>query len=407
MLDTCMQHTSNALQYAREYGLQFFGVIGLLMLAGKCRSGMKKPRVTDKVVFDKQTKSGVTGVMLVNLGTPESLSVPAVRRFLSEFLIDERVIDAPAYVRWVLVNCIIAPFRGPGSTEMYGRIWDSELKDSNKGSPIMSHSLNLLRGVKAQLEKKSPGKYSVELAMRYQTPSMESALMRLRKQCVDHIIVIPLFPQYSSSCTGSVFAKVFDIMKTWDRMPHLTLSASLLEAPGFVEGFVDNAKDLMKNEYDHYMFSYHGIPEKQITKGSLECRLDSPETGCCSKLTERNRGCYRAQCYETSRRIAQHAGIPKEKYTVTFQSRLGPTRWLQPYTDEFADKLPSEGKKRVLVFSPAFVADCLETVDEIGSEIKHGFIEKGGERFDLVPSLNATPIFVKSIADHVAKLSVF
>ena len=365
--------------------------------------GFRKPLLTDCVEYDADTKPGTTGVLLVNLGTPEGVDTSAVRRFLREFLSDERVIDAPPHCRWMLVNLIIAPFRASGSAAMYRRIWDTSLEDSNLGSPIMRYGVELLNGVRNSLGRSDAGKFHVELAMRYQSPSLEDALMRLKRKCVEHIIVVPLFPQYSSSCTGSIHQKVFDILSSWDRIPNLTFNSTLLGMKGFVETFEQTSAALMKEEYDHYVFSYHGVPVKQITKGSLECKPDScPKTGCCSKLTERNRLCYKASCHETSRRIAKAVGIPEEKYTVTFQSRLGPTKWLQPYTDEkFGEFAESDDKKRVLVFSPAFVADCLETIDEIGSELRHEFLEKGGTKMDLVPSLNANDIFVQGIADLV------
>ena len=378
--------------------------VGAALLAGrKLVAGFKKPVPTDGMLeYDADTRPGTTGVLLVNLGTPEGRSVADVRRFLKEFLSDERVIDAPSHCRWMLVNLIIAPFRAKYSAEMYGRIWDPELKDSNMGSPILRHGVELCEKVKQSLGSTNPGKFHVELCMRYQSPSIEDALLKLRRRCVEHIVVVPLFPQYSSACTGSIHQKVFDCMRNWDRIPNLTLSSDLMNVKAFVDTFAKNAEAYMKREYDHYVFSYHGVPEKQILKGSLECQPSScSKTGCCSRLTERNRLCYRAACHETSRRIAAAVGITQDDYTTTFQSRLGPTKWLQPYTDETLEACPAQGQKRVLVFSPAFVADCLETIDEIGSELKHQFLEKGGEQMDLVPSLNSEEMFAEGLADLV------
>eukprot|EP01064_Diplonema_japonicum_P023940 TRINITY_DN34388_c0_g1_i1.p1 TRINITY_DN34388_c0_g1~~TRINITY_DN34388_c0_g1_i1.p1 ORF type:complete len:400 (+),score=59.25 TRINITY_DN34388_c0_g1_i1:56-1255(+) len=376
-------------------------VLGLCWLLRKGMRGFKKPTVGDKVKYDDATKPGVTGVLLVNLGTPAALNVGSVRAFLREFLSDERVIDSPPYIRWMLVNCIIAPFRAAGSTEMYSRIWDPALKHTNRGSPLVRYGFEMLDKLQADLDKKSPGKYHLELAMRYQNPDIETGLLNLKRKCVEHIIVVPLFPQYSSSCTGSIHQKVFEILGRWDRIPNLTFKSALIDDPNFLKGFEENAKQFMDNEYDHYLFSYHGVPETQITKGSFECKLDN---NCCSSLTERNKGCYRAQCYETSRRIAAGLGIAKDKFSTSFQSRLGPTKWLSPYTDEVVDSFPAANKKRILVFSPAFVADCLETVDEIGSEIKHSFLKNGGETLDLVPSLNATPAFISTMADLIQRV---
>eukprot|EP01059_Diplonema_ambulator_P014484 TRINITY_DN25397_c0_g1_i1.p1 TRINITY_DN25397_c0_g1~~TRINITY_DN25397_c0_g1_i1.p1 ORF type:complete len:398 (+),score=144.20 TRINITY_DN25397_c0_g1_i1:32-1225(+) len=372
-------------------------------LLKKGLAGFKKPKVGDKVVYEDETREGVTGVLLVNLGTPDALEVGAVRRFLREFLSDERVIDMPPYLRWMLVNCVIAPFRAKGSTQMYSRIWDKDQKGSNMGSPLVMYGYQMLEKLRQAVDAKSPGKYHIQLAMRYQQPSLEDALLELRRKCVSHIIIIPLFPQYSSSCTGSIHQKVFEVIGAWDRIPHLSFRSSLMDSDGFLKCFAENAKSLMVEEYDHYLFSYHGIPEKQITKGSFECSLNDE---CCSKLTERNKGCYRAQCFETSRRIAAELDIPKEKFSTSFQSRFGPTRWLQPYTDKIVDAFPSQGKKRILVFSPAFVADCLETIDEIGSEIKHSFIQNGGDTLHLVPSLNATPAYIAALSDMIHRIQI-
>ena len=371
-----------------------FAIGGAGVLLNECRKGMKKPLVTDKIEYNATTKKNTIGVVLVNLGTPESCNVPAVRRFLREFLSDERVIDMPPLLRYIVVNCFIAPFRSPESTETYKRVWDQSKLSTNMGSPLLSNGVELLQKVQKDLGDN----YSVKLAMRYQSPSIEKALMELKAECAKHIIVIPLFPQYSSSCTGSIQAKVFNILSTWDRIPHLTISSSFLDQPSFSKCWADNARQLVKQDYDHFLFSYHGIPVSQLAKGSKEC---SPCTTCTTELTERNATCYRAQCYETTRLIATELGLKKESYTTTFQSRLGPTEWLQPYTVDVAEGMPAKGNKKLLVFSPAFVADCLETIDEIGVELKHSFKEKGGEVLDLVPSLNYSDDFASLLGDMV------
>eukprot|EP01060_Flectonema_neradi_P031030 TRINITY_DN460_c4_g1_i1.p1 TRINITY_DN460_c4_g1~~TRINITY_DN460_c4_g1_i1.p1 ORF type:complete len:410 (+),score=77.71 TRINITY_DN460_c4_g1_i1:54-1232(+) len=373
---------------------------GVGVLLNNCRKGMKKPPVTDKIDFVQDTKRDITGVVLVNLGTPESCDVPSVKRFLKEFLSDERVIDMPPLLRYIIVNCFIAPFRSPESTETYKRVWDQSKLSTNLGSPLLSNGVDLLEKVKQQLGDK----YSVKLAMRYQSPSIEKALLELKAECAKHIIVIPLFPQYSSSCTGSIQCKVFDCLRTWDRIPHLTISSSFLDRPAFAKCWADNGRELVKKDYDHFLFSYHGIPVSQLAKGSKEC---DPCTTCTTELTERNATCYRAQCYETTRLIVKELGLKEGSYSTSFQSRLGPTEWLQPYTVDTAEGMPERGIKKLLVFSPAFVADCLETIDEIGVELKDSFTEKGGEVLDLVPSLNSSDGFATFLTDMARNLSVF
>eukprot|EP01062_Namystynia_karyoxenos_P066524 TRINITY_DN60454_c0_g1_i1.p1 TRINITY_DN60454_c0_g1~~TRINITY_DN60454_c0_g1_i1.p1 ORF type:complete len:427 (+),score=142.55 TRINITY_DN60454_c0_g1_i1:72-1352(+) len=362
-------------------------------------------------------RPGRTGVLLVNLGTPDELSVRAVRKYLREFLMDERVIDAPYFCRWMLINLIIAPFRASGSRTKYARIWDSAKGDRlgewnerhrNNGSPLVHNSVLLRDGVRKALGDD----FVVELAMRYQTPSIEEGLMTLKRAAVEHIIVLPLFPQYASATTGSVHCKVFDVLSKWDRIPHITMISSWV-TDGLADCFVRSAEKHMRERYDYYIFSYHGIPEKYIAKGNFggHCRPDFEDddgTGesCCAELTERNCLCYRAQCYETTRRIVKRLGIKEGTYRQTFQSRLGPTKWLGPYTDEVIQRLPEQGRKRVLVFSPAFTADCLETLDEIGNEARAEFEQAGGEHLQLVPSLNGSEVFAETVAQMCRRHAV-
>ena len=331
-----------------------------------------------------------TGVLLVNLGTPDSTDVGDVRKYLREFLSDKRVIDIPAVSRWMLVNLIIAPFRAPKSAAEYKRLF------TERGSPLKYYTEDLLAPLRNLLGKG----YVVEYAMRYQSPSITSGLEKLRAQHVGKIHVIPLFPQYASASTGSVIDKVMEITKTWQIIPQIKFTSQFLEEEKFLQVIVNNARKWMeKTDYDHFVFSYHGLPERQILKGSVgdQCKLGS----CCSKFHERNQYCYRAQCYQTTRLLASKLGIPEEKYTVCFQSRLGRDPWIKPYTDHVLEELATSGKKKVLAFSPAFVADCLETTVEVGETYKDDFIKAGGEQWDLVESLNDDPLWVECLADMV------
>ncbi len=332
------------------------------------------------------------GVLLVNLGTPDSTSVSDVRKYLREFLSDKRVIDIPAVPRWLLVNLIIAPFRGPKSAAEYQKLF------TERGSPLKYYTEDITR----LLQDSLGNEYIVEFAMRYQNPSIEAALQALKAKKVHKIHVIPLFPQYASATTGSVIDKIMEITKDWQVIPEMVFTSHFLEEDLFINTFVKKGKDwINRHEYDHFVFSYHGLPERQIKKASVNnyCKLGN----CCQSLNDNNRFCYRAQCFHTTRLIVEKLKIPTEKYTVCFQSRLGNDPWVQPYTEEVLKKLAKEGKKKVLAFSPAFVSDCLETTIEVGETYHEEFLELGGERWDLVESLNDDPMWVECLAGLVRR----
>ncbi len=330
------------------------------------------------------------GILLVNLGTPDSTSVGDVRKYLREFLMDKRVIDIPFLNRWMLVNLIIAPLRSPKSAKEYLRLFDE------KGSPLKYFGFE----VRDKLRRELNDDYRVELAMRYQNPSLKEGLDAL-KTC-SSIHVIPLFPQYASATTGSVIDKVMEITKTWQVIPDLKFTAQFFEEDLFLETIADNAKKLMSaTNYDHFLFSYHGIPERQITKASVDeyCTFGD----CCASINEKNKYCYRAQCFATTKLLAQKLELNEESYSVTFQSRLGKTPWIQPYTDEALKDLATKGIKKVLAFSPAFISDCLETTVEVGETYQEDFKAAGGQQWDLVPSLNAEDKWVDCLKTIVLR----
>ena len=332
------------------------------------------------------------GVLLVNLGTPDSTAVADVRKYLREFLMDKRVIDIPTFPRWLLVNGIIAPFRAPKSAAEYRKLFDE------RGSPLKYYT----EDITGLLQNKLNDEYSVKFAMRYQSPSLKSVLEEFQKEEVASLHVIPLFPQYASATTGSVIDKVMEITKDWQVIPEIKFTSQFLEEELFIETIVDQGKTLMsKAEYDHFVFSYHGLPERQIRKASYGdyCKLGT----CCSTLNGHNRYCYRAQCFETTRLIAAKLGISEDNYTVCFQSRLGKDPWVQPYTEVVLKELAEKGVKKVLAFSPAFVSDCLETTIEVGETYQEDFIHAGGEQWDLVPSLNAEDKWVECLKQLVSK----
>ena len=334
------------------------------------------------------------GILLVNLGTPDSPQTSDVRRYLNEFLTDGRVIDMPAAVRYPLFQGLIVPLRAPKSAKVYQQLWDDE-----RGSPLLFHGLDLQKLVQAELGDE----YVVAFGMRYQKPSIESALEELRDAAVDRIIVLPLFPQYAAASTGSVQEKVMDIVKDWWIVPTINFISTFTDDPGFISSFARRGRaEMEKHDYDHVVFSYHGIPERHVLKGSFKgyCQLGK----CCNTYNKNNRYCYRAQCFATSRLLAKELGLRDDQYTVTFQSRLQSRLrdpWLQPYTDEVIKGFPAQGIKNVLAFSPAFVADCLETTVEVGMEFKEMFEEAGGAHWQLVPSLNSEPYWVTAVAEMI------
>lgn len=329
-------------------------------------------------------------MLLVNLGTPDSPEVPAVRRYLAEFLSDPRVIDINPVARWLLLNLIILRVRPAKSAEAYRTIW------TERGSPLLFHGLDLAAAVRDRL-----GTFEVELAMRYGNPSIRSGLERLKEKSCDALVVFPLYPHYAASSTGSTIEKVYEEVKGLWNTPYLTMMPPFYDEAGFISAFAEVGRGVMTElQPDHVLFSYHGLPERHMKKsdesGGRHC-LASP--GCCDAIVPANRNCYRAQCFATTRALVAELALEPSQYSVAFQSRLGRDPWIKPYTDELLLELPKRGVKRLAVFCPAFVADCLETIEEIGIRAKESFLEAGGEDLRLVPSLNASPRWADAVAD--------
>ena len=332
------------------------------------------------------------GILLVNLGTPDSPKTADVRKYLDEFLMDPRVIDINSVSRALLVKGIIVPFRSPKSAKLYRAIWGDET-----GSPLLHYS----KLQHQALQQRLGDEYQVELAMRYQSPSIASALARLKAALVSEILVIPLFPQYASASTGSVHDKVMEIVKDWQTIPNIRFINSFHDNELMIETFANTGKKYKPETYDHILFSFHGLPQRQLQKcdhtGSYCLKVE----GCCNTLNDTNKFCYSAQSHDTARLIAEKLGLTKDRYTICFQSRLGSDPWVQPYTSEVIAKLAKEGKKRLLVFCPAFVADCLETVYEVTVEYGDEFKALGGEHVQLVESLNDSPLWIDALEKMV------
>ncbi len=331
-----------------------------------------------------------TGVLLVNLGTPDSPSVSDVRSYLSQFLNDPRVIDIPWLARKILVNLIIVPFRAPKSAAIYKKLW------TENGSPLLYFS----NKVKDLLQQELKDEYDVFLAMRYKNPSIASVLESMRKKNYSKIIVLPMFPQYASASTGSALDEVMRVLRTWWVIPEMKFISQYYDQPTFIDALVARGKQYELGAYDHVLFSYHGLPERQVDKVYSEGLCSDHD--CESEITEENKFCYKATCYATTRLLAERLNIPKDKYTVCFQSRLD-KKWLEPFSDKVVEDCARRGMKKILVFSPAFTADCLETIIEIGDEYQEIFKEHGGEKVQLVESLNDHPLWIRCLKELVSE----
>ncbi len=322
------------------------------------------------------------GLLLVNLGTPKNADISSVMGYLRVFLTDKRVIDLPVLIRYLLVYAFILPFRTTRSTHAYQTIW------TEQGSPLLCHGRNLARDV----QEKMGAECQVQLGMRYGEPSIESALTHL-KQC-QSITILPLYPQYSSAANGSTIEEVMRIIKSWDLIPSIRIISDFFQFPSYINAQATLIKNYL-SEQEYILFSYHGIPERQITKSS--CHTVCAEE--CPPLTDKIQRCYKAQCHETSRLLAQKLQLPDNQYRTVFQSRLGKTPWIKPYTDEVMKELAAEGIKKIVIVCPSFVADCLETLEEIGIRGKEQWQALGGEQLTVVPSLNNHPLWVQAITE--------
>ncbi|MCS7053810.1 MAG: ferrochelatase, partial [Ignavibacterium sp.] len=296
-------------------------------------------------------------------------------------------------LRFFLVNFIIVPFRAPKSAKLYEMLWTEE------GSPIMIYSQSL----KNKLQIALGDKFEVYLAMRYQNPSLDNVLEEIRKKNFSRLLIVPLFPQYASATTGSVYQKVMKIIKNWWVIPEIIFVNEFFENEKYIETIFEISKNYKLENYDHILFSYHGLPNRQVDKSHIDGR-SCINCECEKTFKDEFRLCYKASCYQTTRLIANKIGIPQNKYTVCFQSRLDKD-WLEPFSDEVLINLAKNGAKKILVFSPAFVADCLETIIEIGHEYQKIFTENGGEKVDLVESLNDHPMWVETLKEIILRYS--
>jgi protoporphyrin/coproporphyrin ferrochelatase len=333
------------------------------------------------------------GVLLVNLGSPDSPSVPDVRRYLREFLMDGRVIDVPWPVRFCIVNFAILPSRPKESAHAYQSIWTSE------GSPLVVTSKNVHKSLQTRV------KVPVELAMRYQNPSIVFAVKQLANQGVDDLLVIPLFPHYAMSSFETAVVRVQEVAAQIAPRMRVEIGKAYYDQPDYIAALVATAEPYLARPFDHLLFSFHGVPERHIRKSDPTGRHCLKVSNCCEVASPAHEYCYRAQCFKTVAAFAKAASLPKEKYSVAFQSRLGRDPWLSPYTDKELERLAGLGVKRLLVICPAFVSDCLETIEEIGIRGKETFLKAGGQEFAMIPCLNEHPKWIEALEKMVNQFS--
>jgi ferrochelatase len=304
------------------------------------------------------------------------------------------VIDLPWLARKLLVNGIIVPFRAPKSAKIYKELWDL-----GKGqSPLLVHTQKVQEKLKVRLKSSNVDVY---MAMRYQNPSMADVMEEMRALHYDHVIVLPLFPQYASASSGSAIERAMKIMSTWWTTPEISIVNQFWDNSGYIDSIVERSKAFNLKDYDHILFSYHGLPEKHVDKVYEGDNLCS-EAPCETEINDKNSLCYKATSYATTRLIADKLGLKEEDYTVCFQSRLD-KKWLTPFSDKVVEEQGRRGAKKLLAFSPAFVADCLETVIEIGHEYQDIFEDHGGEKIQLVPSSNDHERFIDGLEEIIRK----
>lgn len=332
------------------------------------------------------------GVLLLQVGTPDSTDVRDVRRYLREFLSDPRVLDMPAPLRALLLNAVILPFRPRRSAEQYRKIWTEE------GSPLLLHTEALAAALRDELGSG----YLVKVAMRYQNPSIESALDDLTEAGCERIVIAPMFPQYSSAAYGSAVGRVHELTATRWNVPATSTIPPFYDRPGFVRSAAAVARPHLEDfRPDHVLFSYHGLPESHIRKSDPSGEWCLQQGDCCGAVGPQNRFCYRAQCHATTRGIAQELDLAVSALSTAFQSRLAGQKWIEPYTDASLEDLYRNGVRRLAVFTLSFVADCLETLEEIGIRLREQWLGLGGDDLLLVPCLNSDPAWASALARMV------
>lgn len=330
----------------------------------------------------------------MNLGSPDSTSVKDVRRYLNEFLMDGKVIDIPYLVRVLLVKGIIVPFRAPKSAEAYSTIWTKE------GSPLIVLTKQLQDALKVKVDE------PIEIAMRYGNPTPADAFDSLLKAHPDleEVLAIPLYPHYAMASYETAVDYAKEIYAKNNYPFKLNFIKPFFDEASYIHAMAENVRPYLNEPYDHILFSYHGIPARHLTKVDPTGCHCMKVADCCNVASPAHAVCYRHQCFATTTLMTEQLGIPKEKYSIAFQSRLG-RGWLQPFTDKRLEELPKEGIKKLLIISPAFVSDCLETLEELEERGKETFMEAGGESYKMISCLNTHPLWVDTVAKWVKEVA--
>lgn len=336
------------------------------------------------------------GLLLVNLGTPDAPRPPEVRRYLREFLSDPRVLDMPALLRFLLLELVILPRRPRASAAAYQKVWGPG------GSPLLVHG----RALAAQVQARLGEAVQVELAMRYGQPSIAAALDRFAASGVSRLVVFPLYPQYSSAATGSSLAEVQRLAAERWNTPYLQVIPPFYDHPAYVAARAEVARPFLDPMPERVFFSFHGLPERQIRKSDPSGHHCLGRADCCAEIGSENRYCYRAQCHAAARLLAERLGVPEERRIVCFQSRLGRAPWLSPRTEEVLAAEASRGVRRAVII-PSFVADCLETLEELGIRGVETWRRNGGETLQVVPAANASKSFVEAVVEIAAEGSTW
>lgn len=327
--------------------------------------------------------------LIVNLGSPKSTDVGDVRAYLKQFLGDPRVLDTNGLLKWFVLNFLILPRRPKASAEAYSKIWTKD------GSPLILTSEAVQKKVSERVDM------PVELAMSYGEPSIPGAIERLRDQGVEEVFVMPQYPHYAMSSYETAVVAVSEAVRELAPGMKTVTMQPFYKDDGYIDALAESAKSYLEKDYDMLLFSYHGIPERHLRKGDPSKAHCTIEKDCCKTCNPAHATCYKHQCLETTKWFVEKLGIPEDKYTVSFQSRLGREPWLVPYTDQVLEDLPKKGVKKLLVMCPAFVADCLETLEEIQMEGKESFIEAGGESFEQIPCLNEHPAWIDYLVKRI------